>query len=86
MLLNQNVFVFLHLFYQIFLNMFDFYEVTFEAKIRQNIGQICETIKIKDMPRLVTMEATYSKDISSRVSSTLIILTHCQKECCISKM
>ena len=53
--------------------MFDFYEVTFEAKIRQNIGQICETIKIKDMPRLATMEATYSKNVSSRVSSSLII-------------
>ena len=66
--------------------MFDFYEVTFEAKIRQNIGQICETIKIKDMPRLATMEATYSKNVSSRVSSSLIILTQSQKECGIRKM
>ena len=66
--------------------MFDFYEVTFEVKIRQNIGQICETIKIKDMPRLATMEATYSKNVSSRVSSSLIILTQFQKECGIRKM
>ena len=51
--------MFLHLFYQIFLKMFDFYKVNFEDKIRQNIGKIFETIKNKDMSRLVTMETSY---------------------------
>ena len=51
--------MFLHLFYQIFLKMFDFYKVNFEDKIRQNIGKIFETIKNKDMSPLVTMETAY---------------------------
>ena len=49
--------------------MFDFYKVNFEVKIRQ----ISETIKKKTL-RLVTIEAAYSKDVSSRVSSSFIIL------------
>ena len=53
--------------------MFDFYEVNFEFKARQNVGQICETIKNKDMSRLVTIKAGYSKDASSRVSSSFKI-------------
>ena len=53
--------------------MFDFYKVNFEAKIRQNIGQICKTIKKKDMSCLVTMKEAYSEDVSSRVSSSFII-------------
>ena len=57
--------------------MFDFYKVNFEVKIRQ----ICETIKTKTL-RLVTMEAAYSKDVSSRVSSSFILLTQCQKKYC----
>ena len=39
--------------------MFDFYKVNFEDKIRQNIGKIFETIKNKDMSRLVTMQTAY---------------------------
>ena len=52
--------------------MFDFYKVNFGVKIRQ----ICETIKTKTF-RVVTIEEAYSKDVSSRVSSIFIILTHC---------
>ena len=55
--------------------MFDFYKVNFEVKIRQ----ICETIKAEKF-HFVTIEAgcfNYSKDVSSRVSSTFIILTQC---------
>ena len=57
--------------------MFDFYKVNFEVKIRQ----ISETIKTKTL-RLVTIEAAYSKDVSSRVSSSFIILKQCQKKYC----
>ena len=64
--------------------MFDFYEVNFEVKVIQNVGKICETIKSENhkMSRLVTMEADYSKYVSSRVSSSFIILTECQKKYC----
>ena len=62
--------------------MFDFYKVNFEVKIRQNICKICETIKNKDMSCLVTMEAAYSKDFFFWVSSSVIILTQCQKKYC----
>ena len=55
--------------------MLDFYEVNFEVKIRQNIGQICESIKNKAMSCLATMKAAYSKDVSSRVILSFIILT-----------
>ena len=59
--------------------MFDFYEVNFEVKIRRNVGKICETVKSEDISCAVTMEADYSKDVSSRVSSTFIILTHVKR-------
>ena len=69
--------------------MFDFYEVNFQVKIRQYLDQICETMKNKDMSRLVIMEAVYPKDVSSRVSSIFIILTQkkyvkrkCRKKYC----
>ena len=48
--------------------MFDFYEINIDVKIKQNLGQIGETMKNKDMSRLVSIEAAYSKDVSSRVS------------------
>ena len=62
--------------------MLDFYEVNCEVKIRQNIGQICETIKNKDMSRLVTMKEAYSCDVSSRVISSFITLTQYQNKYC----
>ena len=62
--------------------MFHFYEVHLEVKVRQNVGKICEAIKNEDISCLVTMEADYSKDVSSRVSSSFIILTQCQKKYC----
>ena len=34
--------------------MFDFYDINFEVKIRQNVGQILETMKNKGTSRLVT--------------------------------
>ena len=52
--------------------MLDFYKVNFEVKLRQKIGQICETIKIKAMSCLATMKAAYSKDVCSRFSSSFI--------------
>ena len=55
--------------------MFDIYEVNFEVKIRQNVGQICKTIKNNNMSRLVTREPVYSKDVSTRVISIFTILT-----------
>ena len=66
--------------------MFDFYKINFEAKIRQNIGQICKTIKKKDMSCLVTMKEAYSEDVSSRVSSSFTILTQYQSKYCWSKL
>ena len=60
--------------------MFDFYEVSFEVKIRRNVRKICETMKNKDVSHLVSVEAAYSKDVSSRVRSSFIILTQCQKK------
>ena len=60
--------------------MFDFYEVNFEFKARQNVGEICETIENKDMSRLVTIEAGYSKDAFSRVSSSFKIFNKMSKE------
>ena len=62
--------------------MFHFYEINIDVKIKQNVGQICETMKNKNMPRLVSIEAAYSKDVSSRVSSIFVILTQCQKKYC----
>ena len=55
--------------------MLDFHEVNCEVKIRQNIVQIWETIKNKDMSRHVTMKEAYAENNSSRVSSSFIILT-----------
>ena len=49
--------------------MLDFYEVTSEVKIRQNIVQICETIKNKDMSDLITIKEVDSEDVSSRIRS-----------------
>ena len=62
--------------------MLDFYEVDFEVKLRQKIGQICETIKNEAMSCLATMKAAYSKDVSSRVSSSFITLTQYQNKYC----
>ena len=53
-----------------------------EVKIRQNIGQMCETSKNKDMSRLFTRKAAYSKDVSSRVRSNFIILMQYQNKYC----
>ena len=66
--------------------MFDFYEINIDVKIKQNLGQIGETMKNKDMSRLVSIEAAYSKDVSSRVSWIFVILTQCQKKYCWSKV
>ena len=55
--------------------MLDFHEVNCEVKIRQNIVQIWETIKNKDMSHHVTMREAYAENNSSRVSSSFIILT-----------
>ena len=60
--------------------IFDFSKVNFEFKARQNVGEICETIKNKDMSRLVTIKAVYSKDASSRVSSSFKIFNAMLKE------
>ena len=60
--------------------MFDFHKVNFEFKARQNIGQICETIENKDISRLVTIEAVYSKDTFSRISSSFKIFSKISKE------
>ena len=62
--------------------MLDFHEVNCEVKIRQNIVQIWETIKNKDMSRLVTMKEAYAENVSSRVSSNFIILTQYQNKYC----
>ena len=62
--------------------MLDFHEVNCEVKIRQNIVQIWETIKSKDMSRLVTMKEAYAENNSSRVSSSFIILTQYQNKHC----
>ena len=62
--------------------MFDFYKVNFEVKIRQNVGQICEIIKNKDISLLVTTKAAYSKYVSFRASSGFITLTQYQKKYC----
>ena len=62
--------------------MFDFYEINIDVKIKKYLGQICETMKNKDMPRLVSIEAAYSKYVSSRVSSIFVILIQCQKKFC----
>ena len=61
--------------------MVDFCKVNFEVRIRQNMDQMYKT-----MSRLVTMEATYSKDVSSRISSSFITLTQCQKKSCWRKL
>ena len=66
--------------------MLDFHEVNCEVKIRQNIVQIWETIRNKDMSRLVTMKEAYAENISSRVSSSFIILTQYQNKYCCSKV
>ena len=62
--------------------MLDFHEVNCEVKIRQNIVQIWETIKNKDISRLVTMNEAYAENVSSRVSSSFIILTQYQNKYC----
>ena len=62
--------------------MLDFHEVNCEVKIRQNIVQIWETIKNKDMSRLVTMKEAYAENVSSRVSSSFIILIQYQNKYC----
>ena len=62
--------------------MFDFYEINIDIKTKRNADQICQTMKSKGMPRLVNIEAAYSKDISFRVSSIFVILTQCQKKYC----
>ena len=64
--------------------MLGFYEVNFEVKLWQNIGQICETIKSKACP--ATMKAAYSKDVSSRVNFSFTILTQYQNKYCLSKV
>ena len=64
--------------------MLGFYEVNFEVKLWQNIGQICETIKSKACP--ATMKAAYSKDVSFRVNSSFTILTQYQNKYCLSKV
>ena len=48
--------------------MLDFHEVNCEVKIRQNTVQVWETIKSKDMSRLVTMKETYAENVSSGVT------------------
>ena len=62
--------------------MLDFHEVNCEVKIRQNIVQIWETIKNKDISRFVTMNEAYAENVSSRVSSSFIILTQYQNKYC----
>ena len=62
--------------------MLNFQEVNFEVKIRQFTGQICETIRNNDMSSLATLKAAYSKDISSWVSSSFIILMQFQDKYC----
>ena len=48
--------------------MLDFHEVNCEVKIRQNTVQVWETIKSKDMSRLVTMKEAYAENVSSGVT------------------
>ena len=62
--------------------MLDLYQVNFEVKMRQNVRQIGEIIKNKDISLLLTTEAAYSKYVSSRASSSFITLTQCQKKYC----
>ena len=62
--------------------MLDFHEVNCEVKIRQNIVQIWETIKNKDMSRLVTMKEAGAENVSCRVSSSFIILIQYQNKYC----
>ena len=50
--------------------------------MRQYTGQISETMRNKDLSRLATFKAAYSKDISSRVSSNFIILMQYQNKYC----
>ena len=66
--------------------MFDFYEANYEVKIRQYRSQICETIKNEEFSCLVTLKEAYSDDVSSRVSSSFIILTQYQNKYCWSKV
>ena len=62
--------------------MLDFHEVNCEVKIKQNIVEIWETIKNKDMSRFVTMKEAYAENLSSRVCSSFIILTQNQSKYC----
>ena len=61
--------------------MLDFRKVNCEIKIRQNIVQVWETIKAK-ISCFVTTKEAYSEDISSRVSSSLLVLTQYQNKYC----
>ena len=62
--------------------MLNFQEVNFGVKIRQYTGQICETIRNNDISRLATFKAAYSKDISSWVSSSFVILMQYKNKYC----
>ena len=62
--------------------MLDFHEVNCEVKIRQNIVQIWETIKNKDMSRLVTMKEACAENVSCRVSASFMILIQYQNKYC----
>ena len=62
--------------------MLDFHEVNCEVKIRENIVQIWETINEQRESRLVIMKEDFSENISSRVSSSFIILTQYQNKYC----